>query len=61
MPTIESGLSASGILKYAAVAAAVVGFALPILTGIAVVAIRRKLYGPPPVPGNEPMGEEKIQ
>ena len=42
-------------------AAAVVGFALPILTGIAVVAIRRKLYGPPPVPGNEPMGEEKIQ
>ena len=61
MPMNESGLSASGILEYAAVAAVAAGFALPILTGIAVVAIRRKLYGPPPVPGAEPTGEEKIQ
>ncbi len=35
-------------------AAAWAGFALPIVTGIAVVAIRRKLYGPPEPPGVPP-------
>lgn len=37
-------------------AVAIVGFMLPILTGIAVVAIRRKIYGPVPVPGSRPPG-----
>ena len=37
-------------------AAAWAGFALPIVTGIAVVAIRRKLYGPPVPPGVPPEG-----
>ena len=37
-------------------AAAWAGFALPIVTGIAVVAVRRKLYGPPVPPGVPPAG-----
>ena len=37
-------------------AAAVIGFALPVLTGIAVVMIRRRIYGPPPLQGADGPG-----